>query len=313
MSAFMVTRTHSIRYCRTPDDVRRAYSSMGSGAALVQVTTWLNPTELNPRCPVWAPRIEAFTKQYNFVMYDGRGCGLSDRGVEDFSFGACVRDLETVVDSARLDRVSILGDCTGCAVAVAYAIRHPERVHRLVLYGAFARGRFMRHASDEELAEAKTMLDLIRVGWGEENSVFRRVCTTLFMSDTTPEQAAWFTQLQRASTSAGNAVRFISTFDAIDIFDLLPHIRCPTLVIRSNEDPMVPLEEARRVAGAIPGAEFVALERRNHILLPHQSAFLRFLDEIASVVSQQRLYSERPFPKSRRLSWSRQRAWGFRC
>jgi pimeloyl-ACP methyl ester carboxylesterase/DNA-binding CsgD family transcriptional regulator len=282
----MAAYTQSIRHCTTRDGITLAYSTIGSGPQCVEVATWLNHLESDLSSPVWGPRIEALGSKYAFLRYDGRGCGLSDRDVDDLSFESWVRDLEAVADSAKLNQFSLIGCCQGSGVAVAYATRHPERVERLVLYGAFARGRLRRNTSDKDRAEVKTMLDLIRLGWGNDNPAFRQVYKTIFIPDSTPEEAAWFTDLQRMSTSADNAVRLVSAFNSMDVSDLLPQVRCPTLVIHATGDARVPLEEGRRVARAIPGAEFITLESQNHILLPHQPAWRQFLDEIGRFFSQ---------------------------
>jgi pimeloyl-ACP methyl ester carboxylesterase/DNA-binding CsgD family transcriptional regulator len=280
----MPSSTQSIRYCTTLDGVKLAFSIAGKGPALVEVATWLNHLEFDRTSPVWGPRIDALAGKFTFLRYDGRGCGFSDRETGDLSIDACIRDLETVVDAAGMDKFTLLGSCQGSGIAVAYAVRHPERVERLILYGAFARGRLRRNPSAEEIAETRTMLDLIRLGWGNDNPAFRQVYTAVFIPDSTPEQAAWFTNLQRMSTSAENAARLIEAFNSMNVIDLLPRVRCPTLVIHALHDGRVPLDEGRRVAGAIPGAEFVTLESRNHILLRHQPAWLRFLEEIERFV-----------------------------
>ena len=214
------------------------------------------------------------------ARYDGRGCGLSDRAVEDLSFEANLRDLEAVADAAGFKRFILLGCCQGSGLAIAYAARHPERVSNLVLYGAFARGRLKRNPSAQDLDEANMMLKLVELGWGRENPAFRQVYTTLFIPESTPEQFRWFTDLQRMSTSAENAVGLIRGFDAMDVSDLLPKISCPTLVIHARDDARVPFGEGRMIASVIPGAEFVPLESRNHILLEHQPAWKQFFAEM---------------------------------
>ena len=269
-----------IHFCKAADGVRIAYGTAGSGPALVEVSTWLNHLELDWQSPVWRPRLIELAKKYSMVRYDGRGCGLSDRNVDDLSFEANLLDLEAVADASGFKRFILLGCCQGSGLAIAYAARHPERVSNLILYGAFARGTLRRNPSAQELDEAKTMLKLVELGWGRENPAFRQVYTTLFIPESTPEQFRWFTDLQRVSTSPENAVRMIESFDAMDVSDLLPLIKCPTLVIHSHGDSRVPFAEGRMVASAIPGAQFVTLDSRNHILLAHQPAWRQFLTEI---------------------------------
>ena len=251
---------------------------------MIEVATWLNHLEFDWQSPIWRPRLVELANNYNMARYDGRGCGLSDRAVEDLSFDANLRDLEAVADAAGFKRFILLGCCQGSGLAIAYAARHPERVSNLVLYGAFARGRLRRDPSARDLEEADMMLKLVELGWGRENPAFRQVYTTMFIPESTPEQFRWFTDLQRMSTSPENAVGLIRGFDAMDVTDLLPKVSCPTLVLHSRNDARVPFGEGRMVASSIADAEFVPLESRNHILLEHQPAWKQFLDEIARFV-----------------------------
>jgi pimeloyl-ACP methyl ester carboxylesterase/DNA-binding CsgD family transcriptional regulator len=276
-----------IRFCRASDGVRIAYATTGTGPAMIEVATWLNHLEFDWQSPVWRPRLVEMAKNYTMARYDGRGCGLSDRTVQDLSFEANLHDLEAVVDAAGFKRFILLGCCQGSGLAIAYAARHPERVSNLILYGAFARGRLKRNPSARDVEEADMMLKLVELGWGRENPAFRQVYTTMFIPESTPEQSRWFTDLQRMSTSPENAVELIRGFDAMDVTDLLPKVNCPTLVLHARDDARVPFAEGRMVASSIPGAEFVPLESRNHILLQHQPAWKQFLAEIARFVRGQ--------------------------
>jgi pimeloyl-ACP methyl ester carboxylesterase/DNA-binding CsgD family transcriptional regulator len=276
-----------IRFCWASDGVRIAYATTGRGPAMIEVATWLNHLEFDWQSPVWRPRLVELAKNYTMARYDGRGCGLSDRTVKDLSFDANLRDLEAVADAAGFKRFILLGCCQGSSLAIAYAARHPERVSNLILYGAFARGRLKRNPSAQDLEEADMMLKLVELGWGRENPAFRQVYTSLFIPESTPEQYRWFSDLQRMSTSPENAVGLIRGFDAMDVTDLLPKVSCPTLVIHARNDARVPFGEGRMIASSIPGAEFVPLESRNHILLEHQPAWRQFLAEIARFVHGQ--------------------------
>ena len=276
--------TGQIRFCRTFDGARLAYSQAGRGPAMVEVATWLNHLEHDWKSPVWGPRLVELAQHYTLTRYDSRGCGLSDRDVENFTFDASLRDLETVVDAAGLKQFILLGCCQGSGLAIAYAARHPDRVSHLILYGAFARGRLKRNPSAEDIDEVNTMLKLVELGWGRDNAAFRQVYTTTFIPDSKPEQYRWFSDLQRLSTSPENAVGLIRGFDAMDVSDLLPEVRSPTLVLHARHDSRVPFAEGHLVAGTIPNAEFVPLDSRNHILLEHQPAWRQFFTEIEQFV-----------------------------
>ncbi len=275
-----------IQFCTTQDKVQLAYGVAGLGSPLVEVGTWINHLEADWDSPVWRSRLRTLSSKNKLVRYDCRGCGLSDRQVPGFSFELALSDLETVVDAAGLDRFSLLGSSQGAGVAIAYAALHPERVKTMVLYGAFARGRLARNPSEQDRKEAQAMRQLIEIGWGRPNPAFRQIFTSMLIPDSTPEQYQWFTELQRTSTSPENAAHLIAAYETMDIGDLLCQVQCPALVIHSRDDPRVPLDEARYIAGHIQGARFVTLESRNHILLEQEPAWQQFLDELQAFVDQ---------------------------
>jgi pimeloyl-ACP methyl ester carboxylesterase len=259
--------------------VRIAYAAVGKGPPLVKAANWLNHLEYDWQSPIWSHVLRAFAARYRLIRYDERGNGLSDWDVGDISLEACVRDLESVVDATGLKRFPLLGISQGCAVSIAYTVRHPERVSHLVLYGGYARGR-CRRGQQGEVEQANALLTLMRQGWGQENPAFRQIFTSLFIPDATVEQAHWFNDLQRMTTSPDNAVRIRRTLDEIDVVGLLPDVRVPTLVLHCRNDAVQPFEEGRRMAAGIPGSRFVALEGSNHLILEHESAWPRLLDEV---------------------------------
>jgi pimeloyl-ACP methyl ester carboxylesterase len=269
-----------IRFCTSSDGVRIAFAQVGAGDPLVKAANYLNHLEYDWESPVWKPLLTELAARYSLLRYDARGNGLSDWNVKDFSFGSLIRDLEAVVTATNVQRFSLLGISQGCALAVSYAVRNPERVSRLVLYGGYARGK-RRRGSKKEIAEADALQTLIREGWGRDNPAFRQTFTSLFIPDGTPEQIRWWNELQRRTTSPENAARMRRAWDEIDVTEVLPLVRCPTLVLHCQEDAVQPFEEGRRLAAGIPGARFVALEGRNHVILPGDPSWKRFLEEIA--------------------------------
>jgi pimeloyl-ACP methyl ester carboxylesterase len=190
-----------------------------------------------------------------------------------------VTDLETVVDAVGAERFPLLGISQGGAVAVAYAVRHPERVSHLILYGAFALGGKKRAPAEKEMREAMTTL--MRLGWGADNPSFRQIFTLRFIPGGTHEQADYFNELQLKTTSPECAARYFDVCGDFDITDLLPRVRAPTLVMHVRDDLMVPLEAGRQLAAGIPGARFIALPGRNHLFLEHEPASDRFFEEIS--------------------------------
>ena len=264
-----------IRFCTASDGVRLAYASVGSGPPLVKAANWLSHLDHDWESPVWRHVLHALSANHRLVRYDKRGNGLSDWDAEDISFEAFVRDLETVVDVAGLDRFALLGISQGCAVSIAYAVRHPERVTNLVLYGGYAVG--WRSREDNEIHEA--LLTLVRTGWGKENPAFRQVFTSRFIPGGSEKQMRWFNELQQVTTSADNAIRILETFGAIDVRHLLAKVDVPTLVLHCREDAVVAFELGSDLAKGIPGARLVPLEGRNHLILEDEPAWPKFLTE----------------------------------
>jgi pimeloyl-ACP methyl ester carboxylesterase len=196
-----------IRFCTSPDGVQLAYSMIGHGPPLMKTGNWMIHLEFDLESPIWRHLYRELAKDHTLIRYDPRGNGLSDRVVDEISFDAFVSDLETVVDAAKLTRFALFGISQGCAVAIAYAVRHPQRVSHLILYGGYAVGGNKRARSAAEKEEDAAMMTLMRVGWGKENAAFRQLFTSQFIPGGTKEQADWFNELQRTTVSGEMAAR----------------------------------------------------------------------------------------------------------
>jgi class 3 adenylate cyclase/pimeloyl-ACP methyl ester carboxylesterase len=268
-----------IRFCTAPDGVQLAYSMIGQGPPLMKTGNWMTHLEFDLDSPIWRHLYRDLAKDHTLIRYDARGNGLSDRTVEEISFDAFVRDLETVVDATGVTRFALLGISQGCAVSIAYAVRHPEKVSHLILYGGYAVGRNKRSGSAVEQEEEAAMLTLMRVGWGKENPAFRQLFTSHFIPGGTKEQADWFNELQRITVSGHMAARISTAVGEIDVTTLLPQVSVPTLVLHARDDARVPFEAGRRMAAGIPGARFAALPGRNHLFLETEPAFREFLEK----------------------------------
>ena len=275
-----------IRFCTSPDGVSLAYAVVGKGPALVKAANWLSHLEYDWNSPVWRHWLTGLAREHTLVRYDERGCGLSDWHVEDFSLDAWVLDLETVVDAMGLDRFPLLGISQGASIAIAYAVRHPEKVSHLILYGGYVRGQLHRDLTPEKRQEIDVMLQLIKIGWGQEQPAFRQVFSMLFLPEGTPEQLHAFNELQRITTSPEIAARIVSGFRVIDVRELAMQVTQPTLVLHAKDDLRVPFEEGRLVAAMIPDARLIPLEGKNHILLESEPAWKRFLDEVNAFLEE---------------------------
>jgi TolB-like protein/pimeloyl-ACP methyl ester carboxylesterase/predicted Ser/Thr protein kinase len=269
-----------IHFCTTADGVRIAYATAGQGPPLVKAANWLNHLEFDWRSPIWNHMLQEFTRDHLLVRYDERGNGLSDWNVDELTFEAFVNDLEAVVDAVGLTRFPILGISQGGPVAIAYAVRHPERVSHLVLYGSYARGWDKRGSPMDEIERRQAYLTLTKLGWGKDHPAFRQLWTSLFVPDGTLEQWHWFNDLQRESASPDNAFRILNEVGTIDVVDLLPQLKVPTLVLHCRDDAVAPFEEGRLLASLIPDSRFIPLEGRNHLLLESDPAWPRFVSEV---------------------------------
>ena len=284
----MAEVSQHVRFCEAADGTRLAYAVGGKGAALVRTANWVSHLEYEWHNEVRRPTLEALTRKFTLLRYDQRGCGLSDWNAPNISFEVWVDDLNSIVDAAGWRRFSLLGSSQGCAIAIAYAARYPERVTHLMLYGGFVLGRLKRDLTEQQREEARTLIKIIELGWGKGTPEFRQVFTTQFMPDATLDQQRAFNELQRISTSPENAARIVRQFDSIDVRAAAAKIRVPTLVLHARGDARVPFEEGRRMAASIPGARFVPLESCNHVLFSTEPAWRQFMDEVLAFPEAER-------------------------
>ena len=270
----------SVRFCRSADGTQIAYATTGTGTIpLVRAGHWLTHLEHDWQSPVWRPILDGFGQTFRLTRYDQRGNGLSDWAADDFGLDACVDDLTAVVDAAGLDKFALYGASQGAPIAISYAARHPERVSHLVLQGGYARGRTLR-SSEAEREQSEALLTLMRHGWGKEGSPFLTAFTSIYIPEGTKEQRDSLVELQRRTTTPENAIRLRMAVDGFDVTGLLADIKAPTLVMHSRDDGVQPLDQGRRLAAGIPGAEFVLLDSSNHIVLPQEPAWATVVDAL---------------------------------
>lgn len=275
-----------IHFVRTADQVTLAWAEGGRGLPLVKASNWLTHLDYDWESPVWRHWTRFLAEHFRYIRHDERGCGLSDRHLGDLSFDSWVGDLERVVDDAAPGRPFVLlGISQGAATAVAYAVRHPERVSHLVLYGGYVVGA--RRRDDAEAARLYgAVVELLRAGWDAGNPTFRQLFTSRFIPDGDAEQLGWFNELCLKTTRGDIGATLMEARADIDVRHLLPLVRVPTLVLHGRRDQIVPFEEGVRMASAIPGAEFVHLDSRNHVLLEHESAWRQFMDAVLAFTGQ---------------------------
>jgi pimeloyl-ACP methyl ester carboxylesterase/DNA-binding CsgD family transcriptional regulator len=269
-----------IRFLETADGVHLAWARAGNGPVLVKPSCWLTHLEYDWESPVWRHWMRFLAGHYTFVRYDERGCGLTDWAANDLAADRWIDDLEAVVERAGLNEPFVLlGISQGSVAAIQYAVRHPERVSKLVLYGGYARGWGRRGDPGAERA-ARAIIDLMETGWGSDNPVFRQLFTSRFIPGATAEQIRWFNDLCRRTTSPEVAMRLNLVRRDVDITALLPQVRIPTLVMHARDDAVVPLAEGRLLAAHIPNAQFVELDSGNHVLLEDEPAWRVFQNRL---------------------------------
>jgi pimeloyl-ACP methyl ester carboxylesterase/DNA-binding winged helix-turn-helix (wHTH) protein len=272
-----------VRFCTASDGVSIAYATMGQGPPLLKAPNWLTHLEYEHESPVWRHWWQALAQDHTLIRFDQRGSGLSDREVEDLSFDAWVRDMEAVADASGEERFDLLGISQGGAVAMEYAIRHPDRVRRMVIYGAYTQGRLAR---GDSVAMFEATLTLMRAGWGRDNPAYRQMFTSQFMPEATAEQMKWFNELQRMSTSGETAARIQTTGSGIDMLARLPLVTAPTLVLHAVGDERVPFSEGRKIASLIPNARLVSLDSRNHLTLADEPAWQKLIAEVRAFLNE---------------------------
>ena len=276
----------TVTFARAADGLQLAVATIGNGPTLVRAANWLTHVDHDWRSPVWHHWLTELGARFEFIRYDARGCGLSDRDLSRSDMTdpwLWAGDLEAVVDECGADRFALLGSSQGAVPAIAYALRHPERVSHLILYGAYSRG--MRLRGEAERMEADTLLQLIRGGWGGSNPAFRTVFTMNFMPGATSEHMRVFNDLQVNSSDADNALLLESAFHGLDVGALAADLAVPTLVMHCRDDRATPYDEGRRLASVIPGAEFVTLESSNHLLVADEPAWPEFLAQLERFTS----------------------------
>jgi pimeloyl-ACP methyl ester carboxylesterase/AraC-like DNA-binding protein len=273
-----------VRYCTASDGTRLAYSVTGNGPPVVKTANWLNHIEHDWDSPLWRHWIQEFTRGRSLIRYDERGNGMSDWNTPELSFEAFVDDLECVADCLKLEQFDLLAISQGAAVAIAYAVRHPDRVRHLIICNGYAAGWAVR-SDPTELARREAMITLTQVGWGADNPAYRQLFTNHYIPDATPKQMGWFNEMQRLSASPENAVKLQRTLAAIDVRELLRKVTTPTLIFHSRDDQAVPFSQGEELAAGIPGAQFIPLESKDHILLETEPAWARFAEKSREFLS----------------------------
>ena len=277
-----------IRFCVSRDGTRIAYAISGSGPPLLWLPHWVHTLKFDVDNPIWSPWLLTLARRHSVIRYDWRGCGLSDRDGIDLSFERHVEDLEAVVTAVGLTRFVLFAMAFATYIGLQYAARHPQQVSRLILYAAASRGRLARMATPADKAEVHTRMTAIDLGWPDPNSGYGQFYTSLQVTAASAEQKRLFNEQLHAATSRENAIGLMKAFYVIDLRDVAPQVRCPTLVLHARHDSNVPFDEGRAVAALVPGARFVPLESRNHLVLDTEPAWPHLVAELDAFLPDSR-------------------------
>jgi DNA-binding NarL/FixJ family response regulator len=270
----MASAAQEIRFCKSRDGTRIAYAVAGDGPTLIWAQHWVHHLEHDAAHPVWKHWFDFLQARNTVVRFDWRGCGLSDRAPRDIGVEPLAEDLEAVAAAVGAGPRGILGLAgAGGAVALRYAARHPERAARLVLHNCHRRGRLAGEVSADELMEAEARLKVIELGWRKDTPAYEQFFTALHMPDAPAAHMRSYEDLLRKTASVRSAVALLRTFWRADVSAILPQVACPALVSHVRGDCVIPFEEGRSVAAAIPGARFLPLESRNHLLRADEPAW----------------------------------------
>src|ERR1051326_8658811 len=262
-----------IRFCTSRDGTRIAYAICGQGPLLVWAPHWVRHLKYDWVSPLSRPWLDLLTRHHTVIRYDWRGCGLSDREGMDFDPQRHSEDLEAVIAATAIERFVLFGVGQGARAAMVHAAHWPTRVSRLVLAASSVCGRVVRGQSAREAEEEETRLKAIELGWHSETTAYGQFFTSLHLPDASAEQIRWYKQLLRLTTSPANAVALMRSFHRSDVRTSVPRIRCPTLVLHSRGDCIIPFEWGRAVAAQIPGARFIPVDSRNHVNVDSEPAW----------------------------------------
>ena len=276
--------TQQVQFAHVASGARIAWASQGRGPALLRAAHWMTNVAHDPTSPVWQPWLSRLGRELRVLRYDERGCGMSGPDDTPLDLDTAVEELEAVANAAGLQRFALLGISGGAASAIAYAVRHPDRVSHLVLLGAYACGPMAGTPSAEQVAWVEATARLIELGWGRAGSPVQQFFTASLIPGGTQEQVQSLNEQQRLCCGPERAAALLRARTRLDVRALLGQLRCPTLVLHSQWDATVNLEAGRTLAAAIPAARFVELPSRNHIPLAGEPAFEQFCDALTHFV-----------------------------
>ncbi len=264
-----------IQYAKTKDGVSIAFWTLGEGVPLLSMP---NPPfshiQLEWQIPEWRRYDEWLAERRMLVRYDGRGNGLSDRDVADYSLEGHVLDLEAVVGHLGLERFALMAPLHSGPAAIAYAARHPERISHLILWCTYARGSDWTRSP-----QLQEMRSLVAQSW----ELYTETIAHALMGWSAGPPARQFAAMMRESASQEGAQAAFRAIAEFDVVSSLSEVRSPTLVLHRRQAPIPDVDVARSLASRIPNARLALLEGSSLApFLEDTEAVLKAIDEFLS-------------------------------
>ena len=240
-----------IQYAQTTDGVSIAFSTLGEGMPFVQMPRPFTHLQLDWEMPEDRSWSERLAKKWQIVRYDGRGTGLSDRAVPDFSLDSRLLDLEAVVDRLGLERFALFAPSLSGPVSIAFTVRHPERVSQLILWNSYVRATDFTGGP-----QAQALLQLANADW----KLFTETAAHVVVGWSAGEEARRYAAVIRESVTQEWVQTALAAALEFDVTELLPQVRSPTLVLQRREAAFPSVDTARGFASRIPNARLALLE-----------------------------------------------------
>jgi len=265
-----------IQYAMTSDGVNIAYSVAGKGTPLIHTPnppvghlTW------EWRMPEYREWYELLASHWRLVRYDGRGAGLSDRGLKSYSLDELVLDLEAVVESLGAERFILFAQFHCGPAAIAYAHRHPDRVSQLVLWQSYA--RVSDYTSQRKVQATRA---IVPKDWQMYTETFAH---SVFGWEA-GAKARQFAHYIRESVSHSDFQVALDGTTSFDVSELAEELAVPTLILHRQEVTWVPVEFSRDLAKRIPRSRLALLPGGE--LPPQYGDTSPIADAIASFVAE---------------------------
>jgi len=255
-----IPSTHYVK----SDDVHIAYQVIGEGPFdLLVVPGFVSNVETiwqSPEQSAFFRRLASFCR---VILFDKRGTGMSDRGSQIFALEQRMHDVQAILDAVGSERAALFGISEGGPMSLLYTATYPDRTSALVLYGSYAKRSW---ASDYPFGwkdeQWQTVLDDIEHHWGSPKSLSIAMRAPSIASD--PHTAERIASYYRAAASPGAAAAILRMNREIDVRNVLPATRVPTLILHRTAERVIDVGHARYMAQHIPGAKLVELSGEDH-------------------------------------------------